>query len=172
MSQDCTITNAGVITCLKTNNTAFTSYATAAVGQLPGTTTNDNASSGNIGEFVSSTVAFGSAISLTNNTAANITSISLTAGDWEAEGLTCALYTTGAGTLQSGSVTTSSASVGSGVLGTYQLTVALPAGSGQCFPTGSARVSLSGTTTVYLTIKSLFPNTASAWGMIQAHRAR
>ena len=32
MSQDCTIANTGVITCLKTNNVAFTSAATTAIG--------------------------------------------------------------------------------------------------------------------------------------------
>lgn len=34
LSQDCTLTNAGVITCLKTNNVAFGSGATAAAGSL------------------------------------------------------------------------------------------------------------------------------------------
>lgn len=32
MSQDCTTTNAGVVTCTKTNNTAFTSASTTAIG--------------------------------------------------------------------------------------------------------------------------------------------
>lgn len=32
LSQDCTMTNAGVITCLKTNNVAFTSAATTGIG--------------------------------------------------------------------------------------------------------------------------------------------
>lgn len=34
LSQDCTLTNAGVITCLKTNNVSFASGATAAAGSL------------------------------------------------------------------------------------------------------------------------------------------
>lgn len=51
---------------------------------IKGTTTNDNATAGNNGEFVQSFIASGSAVSLsTANTAVNITSISLTAGDWD-----------------------------------------------------------------------------------------
>ena len=48
-----------------------------------GTTTNNNAAAGSVGEFVSSQILFASATSLSNNTPKNITSISLTAGDWD-----------------------------------------------------------------------------------------
>ena len=55
-------------------------------GQLPGTSTNDNASTGNVGEYQESSIASGSQIQLTTVTAANITNLSLTAGDWDCSG--------------------------------------------------------------------------------------
>ena len=51
-----------------------------------GTTTNDSAATGNVGEFVTATVAVGAAVALTTATTANVTSISLTAGDWDVSG--------------------------------------------------------------------------------------
>src|SRR5260221_11377663 len=51
-----------------------------------GSTTNDSAVAGNIGEIVTATLATGSAVVLTTNTTANVTSISLTAGDWDVTG--------------------------------------------------------------------------------------
>jgi hypothetical protein len=48
-----------------------------------GTTTNDSALSGQIGQYISATVLVGAAVALTNNTPTNITSISLTPGDWD-----------------------------------------------------------------------------------------
>jgi hypothetical protein len=51
-------------------------------GGIIGTNTNNSVSAGTVGEFVSSTVTSGSAVALTTNTGANVTSISLTAGDW------------------------------------------------------------------------------------------
>lgn len=52
-------------------------------GQLPATATNDNAAAGKVGELLSSTVLIGAAVSLTHATAANVTSLALTAGDWD-----------------------------------------------------------------------------------------
>jgi hypothetical protein len=47
-----------------------------------GTTTNDNAAAGDIGEFLSATVAD---IAMTTGTAVTIASVSLTAGDWDVD---------------------------------------------------------------------------------------
>lgn len=55
-------------------------------GTAIGTTTNDNAAAGQIGEFVSSTIPFASGVSITTNMPTNLTSISLTAGDWDVFG--------------------------------------------------------------------------------------
>src|ERR1700744_413847 len=57
--------------------------ATAA-GQIRGTATNDNASAGNVGEYVVSNNT--TAQSLASGTPLNVTSISLTPGDWDVTG--------------------------------------------------------------------------------------
>jgi hypothetical protein len=53
-------------------------------GALLGTTTNDNAIAGTLGEYVSATCG---TASITNATQTNCTSISLTAGDWDVTGV-------------------------------------------------------------------------------------
>lgn len=51
-------------------------------GQYPATATNDDATAGIVGEFISSQVNSGSAVALTSGVAADITSISLPPGNW------------------------------------------------------------------------------------------
>jgi hypothetical protein len=100
-SGDCTPSVSGVATCTKTNGVAFAPSATTdatnaanilsgalpparlPAGQLPGPATNDNVSAGNVGEFVAGQLLRASATSLTTETPKTITSISLTAGDWD-----------------------------------------------------------------------------------------
>jgi hypothetical protein len=53
-----------------------------ANGQLVGTATNDSASAGNVGEYLETNAA-NNAVSLSNGAAANLMSLSLTAGDWD-----------------------------------------------------------------------------------------
>jgi len=69
----------------KFDDKANLSFPVSGSGIL-GTITNDLAAAGNVGEVVSSFVVIGSPVSLTTNVAANITSISLTAGDWDVQG--------------------------------------------------------------------------------------
>jgi len=52
-------------------------------GGIVGTTTNNSAASGYVGELLTSIVPSISAISLTSNTTINVTSITLTPGDWD-----------------------------------------------------------------------------------------
>jgi hypothetical protein len=60
--------------------TSFSSTGTYPV------TSGGNASAGNVGEFISSTVLIGSQVNVPNATATDITSVSLTAGDWNCSG--------------------------------------------------------------------------------------
>src|SRR4051812_46757624 len=71
-------------TSTNTSNITTNTAAIAALnsGLYPGTTTNDSATAGNIGELLSAT----SSQALTNTTSVNVTSVSLTAGDWELSG--------------------------------------------------------------------------------------
>lgn len=150
-------------------------FSPSQTAGIIGTTTNNNANAGSVGEFISSTVASGSAVSLGSGTPTNITSISLTAGDWDVWGETI--------TLPAGSTTTSntqgwvntvSASAPSTGLGAYfQYSYAGAAGGVIAGQTGILRVSLASTTTVYLSTQVTFAvSTCGAYGYIAARRIR
>lgn len=141
---------------------------------IVGTTTNNNASAGSVGEFVSSVVASGSAVALSNNVSKDITTISLTAGDWDVWGTTNFTASVGV-TAFSGWINTTSITQPVTPNGAVVVTT-LSSGSFTSthgFPVGNARLSLSGTTTVYLSIAAAFASgTCSAFGFIGARRRR
>lgn len=66
---------------LKTNGSGALSFANGS--QIAGTATNDNASTGNIGEFLSSIIPTASAVAISTNTNTNLTFVDLTTGDWD-----------------------------------------------------------------------------------------
>jgi hypothetical protein len=146
--------------------------------QLIGTTTNDNATAGNIGEYVSSTVLQASAIPFVSNTSTNITSISLTAGDWDVWGNVAYIAAASTNvTYYQGVITTTSA--GGGLIPGAFYAVSLPTGIVPgTFPIGGltvgpTRFSLASTTTIFLTGSCNFSvSTLSAYGIIQARRVR
>jgi hypothetical protein len=65
--------------------TALAADIPSVAGQYPGTTTNDNASTGNIGEYVETFIDTGAvgAITLTDSTEGHFGSVALGAGDWD-----------------------------------------------------------------------------------------
>ena len=145
--------------------------------QLLGTATSDNAAAGNVGEVISSTVAQGSAISLTSNLAANVTSITLTPGDWD---VSAVLSVLGSGTT---SVTyiESSISLVSAVpdqnpgrfAATFMNATVFPGFFVSPVGPGPTRFILGSTTTLFFTAKALFTvSTLLAWGIIEARRRR
>jgi hypothetical protein len=141
-----------------------------------GTTTNDNAAAGSVGEFVSSTVLVGSAVALTSTIAANVTSISLTAGDWDVWG-NIALSVAGGTTTSvfAGAIHTVSATFPTIPNGgaSFVVSYASPAGQSNALPVGRQRISIAATTTVYLIVSSTFAvSTSSAYGFIGARRVR
>jgi hypothetical protein len=142
-----------------------------------GTTTNDSAAAGYVGEYTVSTVA-SPGITLSGSTAANITSISLTAGDWDVTG---SVYYVGSSTTSTlnwimGNVQTTSASIGAGAAGMLIQTV-LNNGiwtqsdtGGVCGPN---RFSLTTTTTIYLVTRAGYSGgTVQSYGQIRARRIR
>ena len=166
---------------LTTNGILRTSGANGAVsvisfGQIPGTTTNDNASAGNVGEYQSASRSTGSPISLTSNVGADITSVSLTAGDWDVEGNPyIALGATTTMTACNWWISTSSATYPGGTtqVSFYNFAIAAAAGQAFGYPTPTVRISLSGTTTVYFSIAATFAtSTLTAAGSIRARRVR
>jgi hypothetical protein len=134
-----------------------------------GTTAADNAGAGLVGEVISSTIASGSAVSLSNNTPADITTISLTAGDWDVWGLPVVNASGLNMTAVVGWVSTTSAT-----LPDASVTVECnTAGTSKFSATVYQRINVSGTTTVYLSCRSNFASgTSTAFGNIFARRAR
>lgn len=144
---------------------------TGAVNIL-GASTNSNAPTGYVGEYISSQVVVASAVNLPNNTATNITSISLTAGDWDVYGNVRVSYTTtSTGCYAWISTTSATAPDQSLVSGPITLANGTIAFYGICcLP---VRISLSATTTVYLSAVSTFTaGTSTGCGFIGARRVR
>lgn len=162
-----------------TGNVLKVGGVTVSRGQYVGSNTNDSATSGNIGEYISSSVNAGSAVSLTTGTAANVTSISVPAGDWDIGGVV-GMYpgaTTNI-TLFYGSTSTTSATQNSNP--GYLTSLPLGAGSGfvttaqqTAFALNPMRYSFSSTTTVYLVVTANFTvSTNGGFGYIWARRVR
>ena len=160
--------SAGVIAGLATGNSGVLDTTASGVPQID--TTNfhvlttgvqvkgNNASTtppaGFIGEQIRSAVAQGSAITLTNTSPANITSISLTAGIWDISA-TGIVGCSGANTNQYLSVGTSSATLGTLGDNATQLNLSNTGGN---FPLAipSWRLLLASTTPVYLVAQANF----------------
>lgn len=157
----------GNLTVSGTGNHSFAGPLT-----FKGTQTNDNAATGYVGEYVSSTVTSGSAVTLTNATTANVTSISLTAGDWDVSGV---VYFTGGevtGTRAYAGISSTSASIPA--TGDFALNTVMPTGAADVSQTApTVRKSLSSTTTIYLVTEVSFTvGTPKAYGTIRARRVR
>lgn len=147
-------------------------------GQLPATATNDNATVGRLGEYVSSTVAVGDAVALTTTVGANVTNRSFTPGDWDVWG-NGAFTGNGATTVAylrvSLSTTSATPNATPGFASQDIQNGATPFASGNVFLgcAGPAQFSFATTTTVYLVADAGFAtSTCSAFGVISARRAR
>lgn len=146
-------------------------------GQIVGTATNDSAAAGNIGEYVVSTVLAGSQVSLTSGAQTNITSISLTPGDWDIwfNGVFSAGGTTNSTLLTfSISSTTGTADLTPPHFGAVPTpTAGLVGGLGLNAVAGPFRVSLSATTTYFAVAQTTFTiSTLAGYGSLQARRRR
>lgn len=159
---------------IKGNNTSVTATPTDLLaGQFPATQTNDSASAGNIAEYMSSTLASGSAIGLSTTVATNVTNVVLTPGDWDVDGQVD--YTSGGGTviqyMQQGSSTVSATLPSQDGYSSVVLGASVITDPGNPIPT--SRISVSTTTTTYLVTKASFSiSTLSAYGTIRARRMR
>jgi len=166
------ITFAGDVT-LSTGNLII---GTAGKG-IQGTTTNNNADAGVVGQYVSSTVGAGSLVALTSPTATNITTISLTAGDWDVAGII------GFGGISGTSVVAfvgANASETSAAIGPTIGIQVLMNGSTQISTVADMtaalpvyRYSLASTTTMYLVARASYTTgSIGAYGTISARRVR
>lgn len=154
-----------------------TTNCSAAVGQLPGTTTNDNAAAGKVGEYTSSIVLAGAAVALTTTQAADITTLQLTAGDWDMSGI-CINQPIGTTTTTFGvcNITTTANTLNNVPSdgGAIAFTNAALGGGGQeSLTTDVARVSINATTTYHLVTRFDFAGgTNGGFGKIRARRVR
>lgn len=150
---------------------AITPSSTAGI---VGTITNDSANAGSVGEYVTAATA---STSVTSSVTANAASISLTAGDWEVEGL---VQTIPAGTTvvtgRTVGISTTSATVGTAATGVSNAFISwysAPAGFVETIAAPRTRIKLASTTTVYLIANIGFnTSTCAVAGFIRATRPR
>ena len=140
---------------------------------IVGTTTNNVPNAGSVGEVIAASVAGSSAVPLTSGTIANVTSISLTPGDWDVWG-NVAFSPSATISEAEGAVSQTSANfpgIIAGGIFIYPYTsgsAALTVGA-----TGATVMRLAATTTVYLTASATFSSgTCAAYGVIYARRRR
>lgn len=171
-----TPSSANLITALTdetgTGVAVFGTSPTITTPNLVGTTAVGNAAAGSVGEVISAGVLFAAGVTLTTATSANITSISLTAGDWNVYGNiilndTLVTISQGFGWISLTSATLPDISMTSFIAGSTTLLAAV----GQ--PVPMLRVNVSTTTTVYLGCQATFASgTVKGSGQIIARRVR
>lgn len=146
---------------------------------IQGTGTNDNASTGRVGQYIESTILAASSLSLTTTTRLNITSLSLTAGDWDVWGAVG--YQSPTGTTNVSYTISWISTTLTGLLDDALMIENNYTSAGIVFsntlnnttPIPVTRVSIASTTTVYLAAFSAFTiSTLNACGFIRARRAR
>lgn len=167
---------------LVVNGTSTFTGAVSVVGGVTGTVTADSAVTGTVGQFVTSTVTSGAAVSHSTTVQANVTSISLTAGDWDVSAQCNTLGSTMIATVMTCGLGTTSATqltqAGGNGVGTDPLFATTFASQtlpnqpfGMVIP--PVRVSIAATTTIYLVVKNTWSSgTAATYGTLRARRMR
>ncbi|WP_192248450.1 hypothetical protein [Mesorhizobium caraganae] len=160
------------------DNSGGTAIVTRVNGK--GSITNDSAPAGVVGEYKSSIIASGSAVALTTATAANMTSLALTPGDWDVDAAfsyTGAATTTVAYLLASISLISATQDITNGRSDcSYEGGVAvfnLVAGNIINKQVNSRRISIAANTTIYAVAQASFAtSTCSVFGTLTARRVR
>jgi hypothetical protein len=178
-----TITSPTITSPTITGTTSLGSGATITNPTIVGTTTNDSAAAGAVGQLITATVASGSAIAGGATTVSkNVTSISLTAGDWDVSG-TCDYVWTGitATVMSCGLGTTTDTlltQAGGGGVGTdpvsiRQATFGTTLSGTQTLDSPVTRVTLASTTTIYLVANMTYSaGSFTQYGTLRARRMR
>lgn len=142
---------------------------------ISGTNTNDSAAAGYVGELIESNILVGSAVTLTSGSPRNITSISLTAGNWLVWGNVVFALSGSSSTDHICWISSASATLPTQPnMGAYnRFSGVTLTSSNISLPTGAINLKLSSTTTVYLEAYSAFTGgSPSAYGYIGAVRIR
>jgi hypothetical protein len=177
-----TITNLALKAPLASPNFSGTINAVAAIFTglitpsttvgIKGTAAADSAQAGSIGEYITQTAG---GVSLTTGIAANVLSISLTAGDWDIQGAVAFLPAAGTTTtLLSGSWSTTTGTPGGiGQRQTIAAAFTVSASPAADCVTPVSRLNISTTTTVFLVASATFAtSTMTCNGYISARRRR
>lgn len=150
---------------------------TITTPNIVGRTNAGNATAGNVGEFIQSIIASGSAVTMTTGTATTITTISLTAGDWDVWGLI--FFTPGVTTnitqligglsLATNTLPLTADRVGITAYGSGGVVPGVFCG----IPMFKTRINVSATTSIFLVGNPTFTvSTLTAWGSLQARRVQ
>lgn len=152
-----------------------TSLAFSSTSGIIGSTTNDNAAAGSVGQLVESVVTFASPTTgFSTGVAKNITSISLTAGDWDVMAQFGSVPAAGTTTTEViGSISLTSDTLDAGEYQSRQDGLSLAAGRISGGTLARRRISIASTTTVYLVARFAFAvSTMGGSGFINARRIR
>jgi len=166
------ITNQGSVRSITCFGAAITTAGTCTTsGQIPGTSNATAASAGNIGEILSVTLPVGSAVNVSNS-AINVTSRVLTAGNWSVCGSISFTNVGSSTTRLIGGISLTSATLPAAGPGLYDLssTAAFPPGNSYTFPLGCVPTSLPSGGTVYLVAQTVTAGSSSVYGNITATR--
>jgi hypothetical protein len=139
---------------------------------IEGTGTNDNAAAGYVGEYISSQILFASRTSISNATSTNLTSISLTAGDWDVWGN---VYYTPSVALSGYTawISASSATIPDNSLTSGSNATSALFNQGAIATTKIFRISVASTTTIYLSSFVQFAaGSCTQCGILEARRRR
>ena len=136
---------------------------------IVGTTTNNNVQAGSVGEYIASSV---SSVTINTATVTNITTISLTAGDWD---VTASFNTAGVSTQNNCriGISQTSADFTGLVSGLSDMQSVANTVAGVCSGTiANFRISLSGTATIYFIGQAGTANLGAVAGTLRARRVR
>lgn len=167
---------------MATNNAVNNTLGNATATQITwtdttkgivGTTTNDSAAAGYVGELKS---ANASGVSLSTGTSANTATLTLGAGDWDVwGGMTITPAATTTLGFVTGSISTTSATLGNdaNTATMYFNNVALGTGNSVRASVTGLPLQLSGSTTIYLVVNVTFgTSTCNGAGYLYARRRR
>ena len=150
---------------------------TTGITQLKGagTTTNDNAAAGQVGEFKEQNLNYSAASGISSNVVVNILSLTLDAGDWDVEGMVGFNPAASTSITQLiGGLSLTSATLDYTCAWVRPMPAYVPGAANLiAHATPRKRISVAVPTVVYLVAYSLFTvNTLSAYGRISARRVR
>lgn len=159
-----------------TSLTACTALTNASGIDIKGTNTNDSAAAGDVGELVSSVVASSTPVNSTGTGQFfDVTSISLTAGDWDVSPQVCFALNGATATVAGAAVSITAGNSSSGLVAGDSYINGLPptTAADVAMTIAPKRFSLAATTTVYLkALINFSAGTPQAYGRISARRVR